>query len=113
MASDSTAKRRYCQLMDAFALRQHITGPTFRSSGSTIDVICSNGTLQRQGTLHCDYSDHNWARATFSLTGLRPKPTVVTARSWRRTNAEELNRRLQTIDWSPLFHSTDPAQQWE
>ncbi|KAF0312825.1 Methylmalonic aciduria and homocystinuria type D protein, mitochondrial [Amphibalanus amphitrite] len=113
MASDSTAKRRYCQLMDAFALRQHITGPTFRSSGSTIDVICSNGTLQRQGTLHCDYSDHNWARATFSLTGLRPKPTVVTARSWRRTNAEELNRRLQTIDWSPVFHSTDPAQQWE
>ena len=63
--------------MDAFALRQHITGPTFRSSGSTIDVICSNGTLQRQGTLNCDYSDHNWARATFSLTGLRPKPKIL------------------------------------
>ena len=66
MGSDTTAKQKFCQLLDAFGLRQHITGPTFRSSGSTIDVIASNGELQRQGTLHCDYSDHNWARATFN-----------------------------------------------
>ena len=113
MGADSTAKRRFCQMLDAFSLRQHVTGPTFRSSGSVIDVICSNGELRRQGTLHCDYSDHNWARATFNLAGLRPKPTVLTARSWRRANAAELNRRLEGIDWSPVYHSADPAEQWE
>ena len=59
MGSNTTAKQKFCQLLDAFDLRQHITGPTFRSSGSTIDVLASNGELQRQGVLHCDYSDHN------------------------------------------------------
>ncbi|KAF0290419.1 RNA-directed DNA polymerase from mobile element jockey [Amphibalanus amphitrite] len=113
MRSNNTAKQKFDQLLDGFALRQHITGPTFRSSGSTIDVICSNGETRRHGTLHCDYSDHNWARAIFNLAGLRPKPTVLTARSWRRASADELNQRLQGIDWSPVYHSADPAAQWE
>ena len=53
------------------------------------------------------------SRARVKLAGLRSRPTVMTARSWRRANADQLNQRLEVIDWSPVFHSADPATQWE
>lgn len=59
MDNNGTAATRFRALLTAYSSKQHISGPTFRSSGSTIDVICTNRGVERAGTLHCHYSPHD------------------------------------------------------
>ena len=48
------------EMLAAYAVQQHIDSATFRSSGSTIDVIATNRGVERAGTMHCHYSPHNY-----------------------------------------------------
>ncbi|KAF0296827.1 hypothetical protein FJT64_005733 [Amphibalanus amphitrite] len=50
IACDTTANTRLRQLLTTYTLQQHVNGPTYRSSGSTIDVICSTHRVTRAGT---------------------------------------------------------------
>ena len=100
---NSTAATRLSELHTAYSVVQHISEPTFRSSGSTIDIISSNRGVERAGTLHCHYSPHNWSRVLLSLPDCRPAPCAVTGRSWRKLDAAEANRRLCNVDWRPVY----------
>ncbi|KAF0299998.1 hypothetical protein FJT64_027396 [Amphibalanus amphitrite] len=71
IACDTTANTRLRQLLTTYTLQQHVNGPTYRSSGSTIDVICSTHRVTRAGILHCTYSPHNWTRALLPLPDYR------------------------------------------
>ena len=53
---NSTAATRLRELLAAYSMLQHISEPTFRLSGSTIDVFTTNRGVERAGTLHCDYT---------------------------------------------------------
>ena len=111
--SDTTASTRLRQLLSTYSLQQHVTGSTFRSSGSIIDVICSTHGVTRAGVLHCTYSPHNWTRALLHLPDYRPREIAVTARCWSRLDRDEVNRLLGAVDWSPVFASDDPEVQWD
>ncbi|KAF0289758.1 Dimethylglycine dehydrogenase, mitochondrial [Amphibalanus amphitrite] len=110
--SSSTATRLQ-ELFAAYTIQQHIKDATFRSSGSTIDVIATNRGVERAGTLHCHFSPHNWTRALVLVPGRRPAQCAVTGRCWRRLDTAEANRRLSDVDWSPVFHTADPGEQWD
>ena len=111
--SDTTANTRLRQLLSTYSLQQHVTGPTFRSSGSSIDVICTSHGVTRTGVLHCTYSPHNWTRALLPLPDYRPRESAVTARCWSRFDKDEANRLLCAVDWGPVFASDEPAVQWD
>ena len=108
----STAAIRLGELLGAYSMLQHITEATYRKSGPTIDVISTNRGVERAGTLHCDYSPHNWSRVLMPLPDCRTEPCSVTGRSWRKLDVTEANRRLYSVDWSPVFNSADPSEQW-
>ena len=110
--SNTTANNRLRQLLSTYSLQQHVTGPTFRSSGSVIDVICTSHGVTRAGVLHCTYSPHNWTRALLPLPDYRPRESAVTARCWSRMDSGEVNRLLCAADWGPVFASDDPEVQW-
>ena len=111
--SVTTANTRFSQLLGTYSLQQHVTGPTYRSSGSTIDVICTSHGVTRAGVLHCDYSPHNWTRALLPLPDYKPKAGAVTARCWSRLDRDEVNRLLSAVDWDPVFASDRPEVQWD
>ena len=113
MGADSTAAEQFRQLMSSYSLQQHITEPTFRASGSTIDVIVTSQSVDKAGVVHCDYSPHNWSRAMLSVSGLRPQPCTFTTRCWSKFDAEEANRQIAAVDWSPVFASDSPEEQWD
>ena len=113
VSSDTTAATRLRQLLATYSFQQHVTGPTYRSSGSTIDVICTTHGVTRAGALHCTYSPHNWTRALLPLPDYRPRESAVTARCWSRVDRDEVNRLLGAVDWSPVFTSDDPGMQWD
>ena len=110
--SDTTACARFRQLLHTYSLQQHVTDPTFRSSGSTIDVICTSHGVSRAGTLHCDYSPHNWTRALIPVPDYRSKACAVTARCWSRLDSSEVNGLLGAVDWDPVYASDDAGVQW-
>lgn len=109
---NSTAATRLAELLAAYSMQQHISGPTFRSSGSTIDMISTNRGVERAGTLHCDFSPHVWSRVLMSFPDMRPAKCTLTGRNWRKMDMSEANRHLRCVDWSPVFHSADPGEQW-
>ena len=110
--SNTTANTRLRQLLSTYSLQQHVTGPTFRSSGSIIDVICTSHGVTRAGVLHCTYSPHNWTRALLPLPDYRPRESAVTARCWSRMDSDEVSRLLCAADWGPVFANDDPEVQW-
>ena len=65
--NNSTASNRFRELLSTYSLQQHIRGPTYEPSGSTIDVICSSGSAVRSGSLHCDFSPHRWTRVIVTV----------------------------------------------
>ena len=70
-----SASSKLRELLSTYSLQQHIRGPTYEPSGSTIDVICSNSGTVRSGTLHCDFRPHRWSRV------------IVTCRTTDRSSA--------------------------
>ena len=110
---DSTAARRLRELLDAYSLEQHVRGPTYEPSGSAIDILCSNSSSARAGSLTCHYSPHRWLRALVTVPEHRPPQCSVTARCWGRFDVAEANRHLRCIDWLPVFSCADPASQWD
>ena len=66
----------------------------------------------RAGTLHCHYSPHDWSRVLMSLPELQPAQCAVTGRCWRQLDVADVNRRLSDVDWSPVYDSADPSEQW-
>ncbi|KAF0298220.1 RNA-directed DNA polymerase from mobile element jockey [Amphibalanus amphitrite] len=113
ISGDTTASTRLRQLLTAYSFKQHVTGPTYPSSGSTIDLICTTHGAARAGTLNCTYSPHNWTRALLPLPNYRPRESAVTARCWSRLDRDEVNRLLAAVDWSPVFTSDNPEVQWD
>ena len=59
--SSSTAANRLRELLTTYSMQQHISGPTYEPSGSTIDMICTNSEIVRSGTIHCDFRPHRWS----------------------------------------------------
>ncbi|KAF0305452.1 hypothetical protein FJT64_022911 [Amphibalanus amphitrite] len=106
ISGDTTASTRLRQLLTAYSFKQHVTGPTYPSSGSTIDLICTTHGAARAGTLNCTYSPHNWTRALLPLPNYRPRESAVTARCWSRLDRDEVNRLLAAVDWSPVAQPT-------
>ncbi|KAF0312602.1 Leucyl-cystinyl aminopeptidase [Amphibalanus amphitrite] len=83
MNANSTATEQFQQLLRGYSLQQHIAGPTFRASGSTIDVIVTNQqSVSKAGVVHCDYSPHNWSRVLMSVPDLRLQKCTITTRCW-------------------------------
>ena len=113
ISGDTTASTRLRQLLTAYSFMQHVTGPTYPSSGPTIDLICTTHGAARAGTLNCTYSPHNWTRALLPLPNYRPRESAVTARCWSRLDRDEVNRLLAAVDWSPVFTSDNPEVQWD
>ncbi|KAF0299344.1 hypothetical protein FJT64_027870 [Amphibalanus amphitrite] len=111
--NNSTASNRFRELLSTYSLQQHIRGPTYEPSGSTIDVICSNGSVVRSGSLHCDFSPHRWTRAIVTVPTFRPVHCSLTARCWRKLDVVEAGRLLESSDWTPVFESADPEAQWD
>ncbi|KAF0311721.1 hypothetical protein FJT64_017564 [Amphibalanus amphitrite] len=111
--NNSTAANRMRELLFTYSLQQHIRGPTYEPSGSTIDVICSNSEVVRSGSLHCDFSPHRWSRVLVTVPDYRPARCSSTARCWRKLDVAEAGRLLQCVDWSPVFESTAPEAQWD
>ena len=112
-SSNSTAAIKMRELLSTYSLQQHIRGPTYEPSGSTIDLICSNGDVVRSGTCHCDFSPHRWSRAIVTVPDFRPARCSITARCWRKLDVAEAGARLQRVDWTPVFESADPEAQWD
>ena len=48
-----------------------------------------------------------------SLPDCRPEHSTVTGRGWRNLDAAEADWRLYSVDWSPIFTSDDPSEQWD
>ena len=112
-AGDGVAARRLRELLDTYGLRRHVRGPTFGPAGSAIDIMCSSTDAARAGTLSCDFSPHRWLRALISVPEYRPPQCSITARCWGKFDVTEANRRLQSVDWEPVFTSAEPAAQWD
>ena len=108
LASDTTAARRLSELFVTYELQQHIRGPTFEPSGSSIDIMCSTTGASRTGTLPCHFSPHRWLRALVSVPAYRPVQCSRAVRCWRKLDAVVLNRRMSQVDWTPVYGSADP-----
>ncbi|KAF0299822.1 hypothetical protein FJT64_027538 [Amphibalanus amphitrite] len=113
MKTDSAAAEQFRQLLRGYSLQQHTTEPTFRASGSIIDVIITNQSVDRAGVVHCDYSPHNWSRVLLSVSDQRPQPCTIATRCWSRFDADEANRQLTEVDWTPVYASDSPEEQWD
>ena len=110
LADNSSATNRLRELLSTYSLQQHIRGPIYEPSGSTIDVICSNSGVVRSGSLHCDFSPHRWSRVIVTVPDYRPAQCSLSARCWRKLDVAEAGRLLQCADWSPVFESNDPER---
>ena len=113
LKSSGTATEQLWQLIRGYSLQQHTTGATFRASGSTIDAILTNQRVDRAGVVHCDYSPHNWSRVIMSVSNFRLQSCALTTRCWARFDADEANRQLAAVDWSPVYETDSPAEQWD
>ena len=111
--NNSTASSKFRELLSTYSMQQHIRGPTYEPSGSTIDVICSNSSVERSGSLQCDFSPHRWTRAIVTVPSFRPVHCSLSARCWRKLDVAEAGRLLDGADWTPVFESADPEAQWD
>ena len=68
-----------------FPVSQIIDSPTFRGSGSIIDIIAMNEHLSflAQGIHFCNFSPYDFTRALFRVSRCRPEPVFRVVGGWK------------------------------
>ena len=93
-------------LLQKFQLCQVIDSPTFRGSGSIIDIIATNdrASVVTHSVQHCHFSPHDFTRALFRVSKCRPEPVVRESRNWKGIDLNEFCADIANRDWSPVFN---------
>ena len=100
-------------LLQKFQLCQVIDAPTFRSSGSTIDIIATNdrAAVVASGVQRCHFSPHDFTRALIRVRKCRPEPVTIKGRNWKRLDLDAFCNDIARRDWSYVFNTDDVALQ--
>ena len=101
----NTTGSHLSSLLQRFQLCQVIDSPTFRSSGSIIDIIATNdrASVVAHGVQHCHFSPHDFTRALFRVNKCRPAPVTRECRNWRAIDLDAFRADIVGRDWSPVF----------
>ena len=93
------------------------TAPTYRPSGSLLDVIITNRRQQviRSGVTRCHYGGpHDFSRVMLRQTGRNVRRgAVIQSRCLGRLNTDSFSETLHGAEWGPVFAETDPAGKWD
>ena len=94
------------QLLETYNL--HIcnnTRPTYRPTGSLLDVTITNrkDLVQRCGVTVCHYSPHDFTRTLLKVSKKKQQTTIITSRCLKRVDFDYLNEVLANADWSSVY----------
>ena len=109
----NTTGAHLSSLLQKFQLDQIIDSPTFRSSGTIIDIIATNDrtSVVARGVQHCHFSPHDFARALFRVSKCRPVPAIREGRNWKAIDLDMFCADLVSRNWSPVFDTDNVAFQ--
>ena len=109
----NTTGAHLSSLLQTYNLSQIIDSPTFRGSGSIIDIIATNdrASVLAQGVQFCHFSPHDFTRALFHVRKCRPEPITRVGRNWKTIDMESFCTDMANRDWSPVFETDNVAVQ--
>ena len=101
-------------LEQQLGLKQIINDITrFSNTNSCIDLILTNSLLVfDRGTLDVNISDHEMIYVTRKHTKKTKNASFFEGRSYKHYDEIVLLRQLDELDWTNLFHCTNPEIAW-
>ena len=112
-AGNDSGRRRLEEFLHDYSLYQSVSSSTY-ASGSLLDVfiVQRRDNVSDCRTFHCNYSPHDFIRASINIPRARRKPTITRSRCLNRIDLEAFLYDLQTADWCAVFSSGTVRDKW-